>query len=223
MASFFSKIPVLRTWLRQYEKHNFSKIWRTNNLHNDTSIGLYQFPPHIVKVGNSSYGVLNIQCHFDQKKELIFIGNYVSIATGVLFLLGENHQTKTYSTFPLYSILKEKSALDSINNGPIIVEDEVWIGTNALILSGVTIGKGAIIAAGAVVTKDVLPYTIVGGVPAKLIRNKFSDEIIDIIKDISLVNIPKSFIKDNLEQFYKKIETKEDAIQFATFINNYKN
>jgi virginiamycin A acetyltransferase len=151
-----------------------------------TSVGVREFPMDVVTVGNSSYGVLIIQSLFEQKNEKINIGNFVSIAPGVQFLLGVNHQTKTITTFPLYSRLIAPSNKDAINNGSITVEDEVWIGTDAIIMSGVTIGKGAIIAAGSVVTKDVPPYAIVGGVPAKLIRYKFTEDIISILMPIYL-------------------------------------
>lgn len=218
MTSFLLKIPILRTILRGYLKNDFAKKWRARNPHNLTSVGDREFPMDVVEVGNSSYGVLVIQSLFEQKNEKLSIGNFVSIAPGVQFLLGVNHQTKTLTTFPLYTRLVEPSNHDAVNNGPIIVEDEVWIGTNALIMSGVTIGKGAIIAAGAVVTKDVPPYAIVGGVPAKLLRYKFSEDIIKILQPIYLNDLSSAFIKENIDIFYKEIETKEDALALAALV-----
>ena len=95
-------------------------------------------------------------------KKLI-VGNYVSIASDSLFLLGTNHQTDTITTYPLHSKLIGRTPMDALSRGPIVVEDEAWIGSNAIVMSGVSIGKGAIVAAGAIVTKDVPPYAIVGG------------------------------------------------------------
>jgi virginiamycin A acetyltransferase len=218
MKNFLLKIPVLRSFLRLYLKNSFAKAWRERNPHNLTSVGIREFPMDVVSVGNSSYGELIIQSLYEQKNEKINIGNYVSIAPGVQFLLGVNHQMKTITTFPLYSRLIAPSKKDAINNGSINVEDEVWIGTDAIIMSNVTIGKGAIIAAGSVVTKDVPPYAIVGGVPAKLIKYKFSEDIIQILKPIYLNDLSKDFIKVNINLFYQEIETIEEAKALVSFI-----
>ena len=123
-------------------------------------------------MGNYTYGKIDI--NFFTNKEKLIIGNFCSIADGVKFVTGGNHFADRLLTFPvgsIYNIGKD----DGYTKGPIIVEDDVWIATNALILSGVTIGRGAIVAAGAVVVKDVPPYAIVGGNPAKILiplRNK---------------------------------------------------
>jgi virginiamycin A acetyltransferase len=223
MTSFLLKIPILRSILRGYLKNAFAKKWRVQNPHNLTSVGDRVFPISVVEVGNHSYGVLVIQSLFEQKDEKLTIGNYVSIGPGAQFLLGANHQMKTLTTFPLYTRLIEPSNRDAPNNGPIVIEDEVWIGTNSMILSGVTIGKGAMIAAGSIVTKNVAPYSIVGGVPAKLIRYKFSEEIIKIIHPIYLNDLPTAFIKDNIDLFYKTIETPEDARFLVDFIDKNNN
>ena len=221
MTDFFLKIPVLRTLTRQYLKNAFAKAWRVKNPHNLTVVGDKEFPINVVTVGNGSYGMLHIQSLFEQKGEQLSIGNFVSVAPGVQFLLGVNHQLKTFTTYPLYSRLIAASNRDALNNGPIIIEDEVWIGTNAIILSGVTIGKGAMIAAGAVVTQNVPPFAIIGGVPAKLIRYKFSDDIIAVLKPIYLNDLPKAFIINNIDTFYKEIETKEDALALVALIQKH--
>lgn len=218
MKSVFLKIPVLRSITRLYLKNAFAKAWRDKNPHNLTEVGDREFPLNAVSVGNNSYGMLHIQSLFEQEGEKLIIGHYVSVAPGVQFLLGVNHQTKTLTTFPLYSRLIEPSNKDALNNGPIVIEDEVWIGTDAIIMSGVTIGKGAMIAAGAVVTKNVPHYAVVGGVPAKLIRYKYSEEIIKILEPIYLNNLNKTFIINNIDIFYKEIETKEDALALVSFI-----
>ncbi len=221
MASFFLKIPVLRSIIRLTQKNTFAKTWRAKNPHNLTEAGHREFPINVVNVGNDSYGMLHVQSLFEQKGEQLNIGNFVSIGPGVQFLLGVNHQIKTLSTFPLYSRLIEASPKDALNNGPIIIEDEVWLGTDAIIMSGVKIGKCAMVAAGAVVTKDVPPYAIVGGVPATLIRYKFTADIIEILKPIYLNDLPKSFITNNIDLFYKEIETKADALELVSKIQKH--
>ncbi len=222
MKSILLKIPILRSIVRQYLKNDFAKRWRLKNPHNLTVVGDRAFSMNVVSVGNATYGMLNIQSYFEQKEEKLIIGNFVSIAEGVQFLIDVNHQTKTLSTYPLYSRLIASSNRDALEKGVIVIEDEVWIGTNAVIMSGVTIGKGAMIAAGAVVTRSVPPYAIVGGVPAKLIRYKFTQDIIDILSPIYLNDLSKEFLIPNIEAFYKEIETKDDAIALVTLIQTFK-
>jgi len=222
MKPFFSKIPVLRSVLATYEKMRFDKSWRRANRHNETSIGLYMFPDGVVEVGHATYGLLNVQSLYATPEEKLSIGNYVSIASDSLFLLGTNHQTDTITTYPLHSKLIGRSPLDAISKGPIIVQDEAWIGSNAIILSGVTIGKGAMVAAGAIVTKDVPPYAIVGGNPARVIRYKFSEEIVNELLTLWLVDIPLEWFRENISLMYEKIETPEDVRKVKKLIEEYR-
>jgi len=113
------------------------------------------------------------------------IGRFSSIACGTKFLFnGSNHTLASLSTYP-FAIMQDEWGLDCPvtdawdNKGDIIIGNDVWIGFEAVIMAGVTIGDGAIVASRAVVNKDVSPYTIVGGVPAKPIRKRYSDEQID--------------------------------------------
>lgn len=205
------KIPIIRELYRTHQKNNFQKNWKAQNKHNFTSIGDRTFPVENVQVGHYSYGMLNIQSLYIQPAEKLTIGNFVSIAPGATFLLGMNHQINTITTYPLYSRFIEYDKKDSTSNGEIIVEDEVWIGTNALILSGLTIGKGAIIAAGSIVTKDVPPYSIYGGNPAKLIKYRFSEDIIQELLSFNLMDISIEKIKKNIDLFYSEIKTLEDV------------
>jgi virginiamycin A acetyltransferase len=205
------KIPIIRELYRTHQKNNFQKNWKRKNKHNFTSIGDRTFPIENVKVGHYSYGMLNVQSMYVQTTEKLTIGNFVSIAPGATFLLGMNHQINTITTYPLYSRFIEYDKKDSTSNGKIIIEDEVWIGTNALILSGLTIGKGAIIAAGSIVTKDVPPYSIYGGNPAKLIKYRFSEDIIVELLTFNLMNISIEKIKNNIDLFYSEIKTLEDV------------
>jgi virginiamycin A acetyltransferase len=212
MASSMNNIPLLRTIVRFFERRNFEKRWRSLNRHNSTKVGGRFFSLEIVQVGKGTYGTVNIQSLYSTPNEKLNIGNYVSIAPEVTFFLGMNHQINTATTFPFYSKLIKRSPIDAISKGPVIIEDEVWIGTGAWIFSGVRIGKGAVIGAGSIVTKDVLPYAIVGGNPAKVIRFRFQEDIINILKPIYFINFSDEWIKQNIDLIYKKIETVEDAL-----------
>jgi serine acetyltransferase len=101
--------------------------------------------------------------------------------------------------------------VDVEGKGPVIIDDEVWIGTNAVIMSGVKIAKGAVIAAGSVVTKDVPPYAVCGGNPARIIKYLFSTEIIDILTSFRLSDIPCERLRNRMDVIYKKIESVNDA------------
>lgn len=138
------------------------------------SLPMNVFNPKIVSMGKGSYGELNIVSFNDQSH--LYIGNYVSIAQHVTFLLDVEHKTSTVSTYPFRAKV-QKSGDEAGSKGDIIIDDDVWIGYGATILSGVHIEQGAVIAAGAVVSKDVPPYSIVGGVPAKLIRFRFDEDV----------------------------------------------
>lgn len=220
--SLIRNIPVLRVLVRFFERRNFEKQWRSRNLHNETKVGDRFFPMEVVQVGKGTYGTITVQSLYVTENEKLVLGNYISIAPDVIFFLGVNHQINTATTFPFYSKLIKRGPIDAISNGPVVVEDEVWIGTGARIFSGVRIGKGAIIAAGSIVTKDVPPYAIVGGNPARLIRFRFTEEIINILKPICFVNFSDAWIRKNINMIYKKIETVEDALQLKALADSYK-
>lgn len=221
MNSFIHKIPLLRQLIRIFERRNFEKRWRKRNLHNETKVGVRFFPMEVAQVGKGTYGTITIQSLYVTPDEKLLIGNYVSIAPDVIFFLGVNHQINTATTFPFYSKLIQRAPIDAISNGPIVIEDEVWIGTGARIFSGVRISKGAIIGAGSIVAKDVPPYAIVGGNPAKLIRYRFQEDIINILKPIYFVNFSGEWIKKNIDVIYRKIETVEDALHLKALADSY--
>ena len=119
--------------------------------------------------------------HYEFYADKLIIGKFCQIASGVNFIMnGANHQMNSVSTFPFYIFDGWNQQLPPLSEMPLkgntIVGNDVWIGSDAKIMSGVHIGDGCIIAANAVVTKDVEPYTVVGGVPAKVIKKRFSDE-----------------------------------------------
>ncbi|WP_310422407.1 DapH/DapD/GlmU-related protein [Chamaesiphon sp. VAR_48_metabat_135_sub] len=131
------------------------------------------------------------------------IGNFSSIAENVTVLLGGNHPTDWVSSFPFGMVFEEFKErhyeYPKLSKGSVIIGNDVWIGLNTTILSGVTIGDGAIVAAGSIVTKNVEPYAIVGGNPAKLIKKRFSDEAISKLLLIKWWEWEIDKIKDNLD------------------------
>ena len=126
----------------------------------------------------------------------LIIGSFCSIGSGASFIMAGNqgHRTDWIATFPFYYMQDEQAfaaATDGFRRaGDTVIGNDVWIGFEAVILAGVTIGDGAVIGARAVVTKDVPPYTIVGGVPAKPIRRRFSDEVIDALSALKWWDLP---------------------------------
>lgn len=148
----------------------------------------------------------NVLYHYPVNHDRLVIGKFCSIACGAKFIFtSANHSLKSLSTYP-FPIFFEEWDLDVANitdawdnKGNIIIGNDVWIGYEAVILSGVTIGDGAIIGTRAVVTKDVPPYTIVGGVPAKPIRNRFDDTTIAKLLELKWWDWSEKQIKSNLE------------------------
>lgn len=148
----------------------------------------------------------NVLYHYPVNQDKLKIGKFCSIACGAKFLFTSgNHTMKSLSTYP-FPIFFEEWQLDGKdicdawdNKGDIVIGNDVWIGYEAVILSGVTIGDGAVIGSRAVVTKDVEPYTIVGGVPAKPIRKRFDEQTIEKLKKIGWWNWSEEQIRQNLE------------------------
>ena len=123
----------------------------------------------------------NVLYHFDFIGDKLIIGKFCQIATGVKFIMnGANHSIDGFSTFPFSAFGKDwqDTPLTPDFKGDTVIGNDVWIGYNATIMPGIQIGDGAIIASGSIVTKDVAPYSIIGGNPAKLIRNRFDNETI---------------------------------------------
>ncbi|MEC5270294.1 CatB-related O-acetyltransferase [Heyndrickxia coagulans] len=183
--------------------YSFFKIkWRILNKHNFTTVERL-FPLNVVNVGNNSYGSLDVFT-WNAENEKLVIGNYVSIAPGVKFVLGGNHRLDSFSTYP-FKVMMLGDKNEATSKGRIIVEDDVWIGMDSLILSGVTIGKGAVIAARSVVTKDVPPYSVVAGNPAKVIKYRFDEDIIGELKTIDFNKIDYKFVEKNISDLYKPL------------------
>lgn len=142
------------------------------------------------------------------------IGKYCSIARDVGIGIGSHPTDWTYTSPLFYNKsrgLVEKSTYDYIKKDKkVVIGNDVWIGAKALILNGVNVGNGAIIAAGSVVTKDIEPYAIVAGVPAKVIKYRFDNFIIDQLRENDISNLEIDIIKSdihniqNVESFIEK-------------------
>ena len=147
----------------------------------------------------------NVLYHYPINGDKLKIGKFCSIACGAKFMFTSgNHSMKSLSTytFPIFFDeweLDAKNITDALDNkGDIVIGNDVWIGYEAVIMSGVKIGDGAIIGTRAVVTKDVLAYTIVGGVPAKPIRRRFDDETIGKLQKLRWWDWDREKIKQSI-------------------------
>lgn len=121
------------------------------------------------------------------------------------------------STFPWKVKVLKNAGQEAQSKGDIVVHDDVWIGFRAVILSGVEIGQGAVIAAGAVVTKDVPPYSIVGGNPARVIKSRFQQSIVDELMAIDYSKVDKECISKNEKLLYEEA-TEQSIKSFCDYI-----
>lgn len=140
-------------------------------------------------------------CRCWRNDDVVEVGKFCSAAEDVI-LLGGNHTTEA-ATFPVSSIFGPVwDPRDGSSKGPIKIYNDVWIGFRSTILSNVTIGTGAIVAAGSVVTRDVRSFTVVGGNPAREIKERFDDRIRLALVKIAWWNWPDDKIRDHIEDFY---------------------
>ncbi len=148
----------------------------------------------------------NVLYHYPINRDRLIIGKFCSIASGAKFLFNSaNHKLSSLSTYPFPIFYEEwglevRNVTDAWDNkGDIVVGNDVWIGFEAVVLAGVTIGDGAIIGARSLVTKDVPPYAIVGGTPAKFIRRRFSEDTVAALESIKWWDWERERIRENIE------------------------
>ncbi len=177
--------------------------WRKMNPDNYTNMSNHQAISH-VHVGKMTYGDINVFCYGKNDGQL-YIGNYCSIAADVTFHLSGNHDMSKLMTYPVEAKCYGEEA-SSLSKGNIIIDDDVWIGYRATILSGVHIAQGAVVAAGAVVTRNVPPYAIVAGVPAKVLKYRFSEAIIKSLMQIDYSRVSAEFIKKHKRLFMHSVD-----------------
>lgn len=207
MTNVYFLFPKLKRFIlslgfvQPFLKKRFLNKWRNNNSHNFT-VPISYYPLDKIKIGRGTYGKIHILSA--KADNLLCIGNYCSIADEVTFILNAEHPLDHLSTYPFKGMLFGEP--EATAKGDIIVDDDVWIGYRVTVLSGVHIGRGAIVAAGAVVTKDVPAYAVVAGVPAKVIKYRFGENVITKLNGIDF-NIDTHFIEDNITLFYQSINS----------------
>lgn len=189
--------------LKQYlKKRKRIKDWHKLNPHNETS-AINDFDFSLVTVGRYTYG--GIQVYNFNALGKLKIGNFCSIASDVMFVLNADHNLNTISTFPFKAKCLFSKEFEAASKGDIVIDDDVWIGYRATVMSGVHVGQGAVIAAGAVVTKDVPAYAIVGGVPAKVIRYRFEKDIIAALMSVDYGLLTDEMVAEHLQELYRPI------------------
>jgi virginiamycin A acetyltransferase len=143
----------------------------------------------------------NVLYHFDFIGDKLTIGKFCQIATGVRFIMnGGNHYLGGYSSFPFIIFKSEWPHVPFSPNskGDTVIGNDVWLGNSVTIMPGIKIGDGAIIGTNSVVTKDVEPYSIVGGNPAQFIRKRFDDTTIDFLLNLKWWDWPIETISENV-------------------------
>ncbi len=161
----------------------------------------------------------NVLYHFPFIGDKLIIGKFCALSRGIKFIMnGANHKMSGFSTYPFEIFGKSWKRItpqprDYPFKGDTVIGNDVWLGYEAIIMPGVKIGDGAIIAAKSVVTKDIQPYTIVGGNPARVIRQRFPDKIVETLLEIAWWNWNIEKITRNLEKIVSAdIEALKDCI-----------
>ena len=180
----------------------------------------------VVDIGNYKYPSVRITAKPDQHPDnpkirtenhhigvhKISLGNFISIAMGCQFYLSGNHDWQRTTTY--LNPFKSSDNDGLLSNGDISIGSDVWIGDNCKVMSGVNIGTGSVIAAGSIVTRDIPPYSIAGGIPCKVIKKRFSDDIIERLITSKWWELPELELKKyeellfsrNIQDFLYEIE-----------------
>jgi acetyltransferase-like isoleucine patch superfamily enzyme len=163
------------------------------------------------EIGEWTYGKPRVL--FEEHGGKLRIGKYCSIADDVTILLGGEHHLDWVTTYPFSMLWDDAKHFPGypMNTGDVTIGHDVWVGHDAFILSGITIGNGAVIAARSLVTRDIPPYAVVAGTPARHIKQRFPDEVVTALQRIAWWNWPVSDVKrawplllsDDIEGFVK--------------------
>ena len=174
------------------------RLRRGRNPHNETRIHLAKLAKvHGFSIGAYSYGRPKVR--FPESGRHLTIGRYCSIADKVEILLGGDHRLDWVSTYPfaaMRGLFPDARAPQDYHasRGDVAIGHDVWLGSGCLILSGVTVGHGAVVAARAVVTRDVPAYAVVAGNPARLVRRRFDDAVVDALLAAAWWDLPHAAV-----------------------------
>lgn len=154
-----------------------------------------------MEIGDYTYGMPNLQYPWPGVK--LIMGKFCAMAANVRFYLGGNHGVASASSYPFQLLKSDYPKAAHIphpaSKGNIVVGNDVWFGESTTILSGVTIGDGAVIGLGSIVTKDIPPYAIVAGNPARIVRMRFDEETIAALLRIKWWDWPVERIKEHAD------------------------
>lgn len=178
-----------------------------------------------ISIGRFSYGVDKIKIIQWGEGANLNIGSFCSFAKGLKVFLGGNHRTDWITTFPFGYLFIEHLGTTKVEglpyaNGNVNIGHDVWVGRYVTIMSGVTIGDGAVIAANSHVVKDVKPYEMVGGNPAKHIKFRFDDEMIEQLLKLKWWDLPAEFIREIVPILSScpTVESVQDLCKKAEFL-----
>lgn len=203
---------------RYVELAKAKQRWKQRNAHNGTWLANAAIGLDNISIGRYTYGPIEVST--SAKNPHLHIGSFCSIASGVIFLTGNEHPLDRLSTYPFSVRLLGQSEPEALCKGGIVVDDDVWIGLDALILDGVHVGQGAVIAARAVVTKDVEPYAIVAGCPARTIKKRFDEETVYELLKIDWSLIDADFVRAHPEWFVDNIASADAATRVVRALSS---
>ncbi|TPK90364.1 CatB-related O-acetyltransferase [Mesorhizobium sp. B2-4-12] len=165
-----------------------------------------------VEIGRHTYGLSKKSFFVPRETVPVRIGSFCSIGPDVLFICAAEHRLDSATTYPIQSVDgKIRNGNGTVGKGPITVGHDVWIGARSVILSGVTIGNGAVIGAGSIVTREIPPYAIAVGNPARVMRYRFAPDVIERLQSLKWWDWSDDLIRTRIE-----LLTTMDA---ASFLN----
>jgi virginiamycin A acetyltransferase len=184
-----------------YPLENYKKLCFLKNIIKNPQIIVGDFT-YYDDLENPENFEKNVLYHFDFIGDQLIIGKFCAIASNTKFIMnGANHPMEYFTTYP-FAIFghswADQMSVEGESKGNTVIGNDVWLGYDTLIMPGITIDDGAIIGARSVVTKNVEPYTIVGGNPAQVIRKRFDDSVIELLLEIQWWNWPIEKITANI-------------------------